>query len=615
MIPDDQVEEVRARADIVEIIGEVVPLKKAGREYRGNCPFHEEKTPSFYVNPGKGVYNCFGCGAKGDVFNFVRERLGMEFIEAVKYVAGRAGVEVREVKSGLAEEDDPRRPLYEANAFAQKWFRDQLLHPEAGAAAQAYLEERGIDGETAERFGLGYAPDEWRALREAAGQHGITPELLLEVGLLTTSENSPDPYDRFRGRLIFPIEAVGGRIVGFGGRVIGPGGPGQPKYLNSPETPIYHKGETLYGLHRARHAIRRDDLVLVVEGYMDVVALSSAGFENAVAPLGTAMTEEQARLIRRYSARALLLYDSDRAGLKATFRAGDALLAQGVHPSVVTLPDGEDPDTLVRKQGASALRSFLDGAVDVLDRKIQILEERDYFSSIDRKRDAVDRLLPTLRATTDPALRDIYVDRVSEKTRVSKDTLEAELVRGRIEAEHQHPARDPAPIPRLRAAARETRAMLGPETSLLRVLARDRRRRHLLLETALERVGPEDFKDAGNRAIFQAFLDEPELEVPPPGLEPGVTQRFETLLAQPQDEAQLAHAEREFLAAVNQLEMTRMGREIDELQRRIEASTDHAEKLRLVQEKKDLTRERNAKGHAGGGEFARRLARGYHQND
>jgi DNA primase len=474
------------------------------------------------------------------------------------------------------------------------------------------MERRGIDSETSERFGLGWAPDDWRQLRDAAAHHGIDDQVLLSVGLLTTSDNSPEPYDRFRGRLVFPIEAVGGRIIGFGGRIIGAGGPGQPKYLNSPETPIYHKGETLYGLHRARHAIRREEVALVVEGYMDVVALSPAGFENAVAALGTSFTPEHARLLRRYTSRALLLYDSDSAGLKATFRTGDALLAHGVHPLVVTLPEGEDPDTLVRSAGPEGLRRLLDQAVDVLERKIQILEERDYFSSIDRRRDAVDRLLPTLRATSDHALRDIYVDRVSDKTGVSRDTLEEEMARAR--AEHQHrPTANPSRRPH-RAAAK-TRETLGPEVSLLRVLARDRSRRHLLLEMALERVGPEDFKDPVNRAIFQAFLDDPELQVPPEDMPAGPGDRLARLLAQPPDEGQLAHAEREFLAAVGQLEGARLQREIQELQDRIEASTDEDEKLRLVRQKQHLLKERNARGSHGGGEYARRLARGFHTED
>jgi DNA primase len=611
MIPDDQVEEVRARADIVEIVGDSVKLKKAGREYSGLCPFHEEKSPSFSVNPAKGVYHCFGCGASGDVFRFVQERMGLDFVEAVKHVAGRAGVPVREVKAGRPEEEDPRRPLFEANAFAQKWFRDQLLDPQRGEVARRYLEERGIDEETAERFGLGLAPDEWHGLRDAAAAHGITEDLLLQVGLLTTSEKTSEPYDRFRGRLTFPIEAVGGRIVGFGGRIIGEG---KPKYLNSPETPIYHKGQVLYGLHRARHAIRRDEVALVVEGYMDVVALSSAGFENAVAPLGTAMTEDQARLIRRYTGKALLLYDSDRAGLKASFRSGDALLAQGVHPSVVTLPEGEDPDTLVRALGPQGLQRHLNEAVDILDRKIQILEEHDYFASLDRRRDAVDKLLPTLRSTADPALRDIYVAQVAEKTGVQRQTLEAELARAREDRVQRQLEERRVQLPARQPAAVRARTM-GPEFSLLRVLARDRKRRHLLLEMALERVGPEDFKDPGDRAIFQAFVDEPELEVPPPGMDPRVAERLTSLLAEPPHDEQLAHAEREFNAAVAALEAARLAREVDEIQRRIEASTDHEEKLRLIQEKKRLLQERNAQGLQGGGDYARRLARGYHQQD
>jgi DNA primase len=611
MIPDDQVEEVRARSDIVEIVGEVVKLKKAGREYSGLCPFHDEKSPSFSVNPAKGVYHCFGCGASGDVFKFVQERMGLDFVEAIKHVAGRAGVPVREVRAGPSEEEDPRRPLYEANAFAQKWFRDQLLDPAAGADAREYVKARGIDDDTAERFGLGYAPDEWRGLRDAAAAHGITDELLLQVGLLKQSERNPEPYDRFRGRLIFPIEAVGGRIIGFGGRIIGEG---KPKYLNSPETPIYHKGETLYGLHRARHAIRREEVALVVEGYMDVVALASAGFEHAVAPLGTSLTDDQARLIRRYTGKALLLYDSDRAGLKASFRSGDALLAQGVHPSVVSLPSGEDPDTLVRSEGAAGLQRYLDAAVDILDRKIQILEEHDYFSSLDRRRDAVDKLLPTLRAAVDPALHDIYVGQVAEKTGVQRSTLEQELAKARADEAQRHglERREPRPVP-TRSFARGW--AIGPEFSLLRVLARDRHRRHFLLEMALERVGLEDFKDPGDRAIFQAFMDEPELRAPPPDMEPRVAERLASLLAEPPHDDQLAHAEREFNAAVGALEAARLAREIDDVQRRIEASADHEEKLRLIQEKKRLLNERNAHGLQGGGDYARRLARGYHQED
>jgi len=608
VIPDDQVEEVRARADIVDIVGEVVQLKKAGREYKANCPFHEEKTPSFWVNPAKGVYHCFGCGASGDVFDFVRARMGLDFVDAVKHVAGRSGVHIREVHRTDPEED-PRRPLFGANELAAKWFRDNLHDPEIGAPARAYLEGRGIDDATAERFGLGFAPDEWRGFREASAVHGLSDELLLEVGLLKQKEPGRDPYDAFRNRLMFPIEDLGGRIVAFGGRILGESGPGIPKYMNSSDSPIYHKSQILYGLSKAKVPIRQAGEVMVVEGYMDVVSLAAAGFDNVVAPLGTALTEEQAHLIQRYAPRALLLFDSDAAGLKASFRAGDTLLAAKIQPLIVTLPDGEDPDTLVRSQGADALRTHVAGAVDVLDRKIQILEERDYFSSLDRKRSAVDHLMPTLRAAVDPTTRDMYVARVSEKTGVTRGTLEEEIARAPIQTA---PPRDrpAAGASRPRPPARPSRT-LGAEYALLRVLARDRRRRAQLLEMALEHVGPEDFKHADDRAIFQAFVDDPELDVPPEGLGTAARERMARLLEEPPDDELLAHGEREFNAAVAALEGARLAREIDDLQRRIESTEDEAEKLRLIQEKERLRRERRAQGLVGGGEFARRLARGF----
>ena len=606
MIPDGQVDEVRARADIVDIVGEVVQLKKAGREYKANCPFHEEKTPSFWVNPDKGVYHCFGCGASGDVFDFVRARMGLDFVDAVKHVAGRSGVQIREVYKADPEEDF-RRPLFGANELAAKWFRDNLLDPEVGAPARAYLEGRGIGPETAERFGLGFAPDAWRGFREAGEAHGLTPDLLLEVGLLTTNSRKPDdPYDRFRNRIMFPIADLGGRVIAFGGRILGESGPGVPKYMNSPESRLYHKGETLYGLHKAKVPIRQAGEALVVEGSMDVVALSAAGFDNVVAPLGTALTDRQAVLLQRFAPRTLLLFDSDAAGLKASFRAGDALLAARIQPLIVTLPDGEDPDTLVRSQGAEGLRGYLAQAVDILDRKIQILEERDYFSTLDRKRSAVDHLMSTLRAAADPTTRDMYVARVSEKTGVTRGTLEEEMAR--VPSESSTP-RD-RPPPRAEPPRRVTRT-LGAEYALLRVLARDRRRRTELLEMALEHVGPEDFKHVDDRAIFQAFVDDPELDVPPEHLGASASERLARLLEEPPDDELLAHGEREFNAAVAAMEGARLAGEIDDLQRRIESTTDESEKLRLIQEKERLRRERQAQGLVGGGEFARRLARGF----
>jgi DNA primase len=573
MIPDDQVEEVRARADIVEIIGEHVPLKKAGREYKANCPFHEERTPSFYVVPAKGFYKCFGCSKSGDVFSFVMERLGLDFIGAVKLVAARSGVEIRET-SRKNDEDDPNRPLYELNAFAQDWFRKCLLDPEIGGVAQDYLRGRGIGAETAERFGLGYAPDEWRAFRDAAATHGLDEELLLEAGLVGTSERATEPYDRFRGRIIFPIESLSGRVMAFGGRVLDGAAKDAPKYMNSPESPIYHKGQTLYGMSWARNAIRREECALVVEGYMDVVSLAAHGFEHVVAPLGTAMTPDQAKLLGRYSTRVLLLFDSDRAGLKATFRAGDTLLEAGLHPAVVTLPAGEDPDTIIRTQGPDALTALVDDAVDVMDRKLQILEEKQFFSSIEKTRKAVDRLLPTLRAAADLALRDIYVSKVADRTGVRRETLEAEMARAQDGAARQAPStmhtRGPAPRHRV--------PKLGAERTLLLIMTKNPD----FVERAGERLGAEAFLDSAYRTIFQALLDEPELRAPPAAMDPVAAQRFQELLSDPEE---IAHAIRVFDEAVARIQVGALDRRSQELDRLIEEAGQEDQKRVLIEEK------------------------------
>ena len=425
MIPEQVVDEVRARVDLVEVIGEQVSLKRAGKEFRGLCPFHHEKTPSFYVIPAKGFYNCFGCGASGDAFTFLMKRQGLSFTDAVRQIAARVGVEIPEETS--RQQEEPHRSLYEAIAFAADYYHAQLWDAAAGERARTYLATRELTRDMAERFNLGYAPDAWRSLREAAHKHGIEDGVLLAAGLIKENEKSEEPYDRLRDRLIFPIGDLGGRFIGFGGRVIGKASEGVGKYLNSPETPIYHKGRNLYGLNWSRNAIRREKVAVVVEGFMDYVSLAARGVENVVAGLGTAMTDEQAQLLSRYSKQALLLYDSDQAGLKATFKAGDILLRAGVEPLVVTLPAGEDPDSIVRKGGADALAPHLAKAVDVLDRKLQILAERHFFEDIEGIRRALDHLLPTLRAAADPALKDIYVARVAERTGVRRETLEREL--------------------------------------------------------------------------------------------------------------------------------------------------------------------------------------------
>ncbi|MDE2973740.1 MAG: DNA primase [Gemmatimonadota bacterium] len=579
MIPDDVVEEVRARADIVGVIGEFVQLRKAGREFRGLSPFKKEKTPSFYVIPAKAFFHDFSSGESGDVFSFLMKHRGMSFVDAVKHVGARSGVDVREVRTGRGR-DDPWRPYHEASEYAASFFRERLWEWEGGEPARAYLEGRGIGREAGERFGLGYAPDEWGAFREAASVHGLDEGMLLELGLLKRSEKGGEPYDAFRNRVIFPIESVTGRVLAFGGRLLGEAGKGSPKYLNSPESPIFHKGEVLYGLSWARNRIRRDASVLVVEGFMDVVSLAAVEIRNVVAPLGTALTESHARLLKPYATQVRLLFDSDPAGQKATFRAADTLLREGLHPAVVTLPDGEDPDSVARSGGAKAVRGFVEQAMDVLDRKIAMLEERGYFESNLKRIRARDKLLPTLRAARDPSLRDIYVTRVAELTGVRTETLleELKVAPAPLRGGRAGPPRRRRPAPRLHGH--------GEERTLLLLLVQDRG----WIDKAVERVGPSDLEDAAYRVIFEALAADPELLAMPDDAMPEAVRRFERLMADPET---LASPAQVFADAVARIEANRIDRRLEVIEREIRRAGT-GEQVRLVRDKERLMQEKRA---------------------
>jgi len=580
MIPDDVVAQVKARADIVGVIGEFVQLKKAGKEFRGLSPFKKEKTPSFYVNPAKAFFHDFSSGESGDVFSFLMKHQGMSFVDAVKYVGARSGVEVREIRRGRGRED-PWRPYYEASAYANTFFQERLWEWEGGARARAYLEERGIGREAGEDFGLGYAPDDWRAFREAAAVHGMDERILLDVGLLKKSEKSDDPYDAFRDRIIFPIESESGRVLAFGGRLLGRTGKGAPKYLNSPESPIFQKGEVLYGLRKARNHIRRNASVMVVEGFTDVVSLASVDVRNVVAPLGTAMTEAHARLLGRYTKQVRLLFDSDPAGQRATFRAADILLGQGLHASVVTLPDREDPDSVARSGGAEAIREFVSQAVDVLDRKIAMLEERDYFASIEKTRRALDRLLPTVRAVTDPRLRDIYVARVAERTGVRPETLVEEIGQRVVP-----PAAATHPAYRRRRVPPSPRGM-GPEQELLRLMLHHRD----WIGKVAERVGPSDLEDGADRVIFEGLISDPGLVVLPESASPEAMRRLEQLKADP---GMARESEQVFADVLARILAKVINRRMDGVRARLHSAADYQEKVQLTSDLEELRREKAA---------------------
>ncbi|UCG86138.1 MAG: DNA primase [Gemmatimonadota bacterium] len=417
-IPEELIERVRDTADIVEIIGEHVELKRTGSDYRGPCPFHGGKHRNFAVIPKKQMFYCFVCHEAGDVFTFFMKRLGLEYPAAVRAVAQRVGISIPDRPTGGP---DPREPLFSAVAVAADWCTRRLLTADDAEAARKYLAQRGIDPERAGLLGLGYSPkgDEFLAAMDTLG---VAQHVLLDAGLAVKREDET-LRPRFWGRLLFPIHDIRGRIVGFGGRVLGAG---EPKYLNSPESQVFHKGALLYNLHNAKQAIRREERAIVVEGYFDVLRLVEVGIEEVIAPLGTSLTEDQARLLKRYTKNVVLVYDSDSAGLRATFRAADELLRAGLRVTVATLPEGEDPDTVAVRGGAAAIQGLLDDALDVLERKLQLLDRKGWLGTLSGRRKALDRLLPTLRSASDPVTRDLYVGRTAEALGVSRESVERE---------------------------------------------------------------------------------------------------------------------------------------------------------------------------------------------
>lgn len=498
-IPDELIEQVRDSADLLEIVQESVDLKRTGSDWRGPCPFHGGTNRNFAVIPRKNIYYCFVCHASGDVFTWYRERMGLDYPSAVREAARRAGIVIPEGEQRSGP--DPREPLFQAAEAASGWYADQL-RGDGAERARRYLQGRDILLDAAGERRLGWAPG-GPAFAEAMSALGIKEEVLIEVGLLMQREDGTC-YPRFRDRLLFPIADLRGRVVGFGGRRLDDG---EPKYLNSPETPIFHKGRLLYHLDVARLAIRQAGVALLVEGYFDVIRLSLAGVDNVVAPMGTALTQEQAILLKRYGEEIVLCYDSDPAGLRATFRAADIMLAAGARVRVATMPEGEDPDSLVQRGGAVAIERLLADALDVIERKLQLLDRGGWFSDSHRSREALDRLLPTLRATSDDVTRELYQSRVAERLGVPREVVAAEVAAVR--------QRHGGTGERRAAAAHATRASSAssppagepavPGAQIERKLLRLLLQRADWLDRARSEVLPERFHVPSYRRIFEAL--------------------------------------------------------------------------------------------------------------
>ncbi len=517
------IDEVKDRLDIVEVISSYIPLQKAGRNYKALCPFHSEKTPSFVVFPDSQHWHCFGaCGEGGDVFTFVMKREGWDFRTALEELARRAGVELRPRTPAQVQAEEEADRLRGLLTAAAQYYHHLLHHAPEAEAARAYVARRGLDDDTVRRFMVGYGLPGWERARAYLTERGYTVEELVKVGLLVQREDGSSTYDRFRDRLMITIRDAQGRVTGFGARTLDP--EGVPKYINSPQTLLFDKGRTLFGLDLAQQAIRREDRVVIVEGYMDVMQAHQAGFANVVAQMGTALTESQLRQLQRYTRRLVLALDPDAAGVQATLRGVEVareVLEQrwepifdprglvgyearlGAEIRVLRLPRGQDPDDLIREE-PQRWATLVEGAVPVVDFYLQILLEGLDLDDTKAKARVVDTLLPVLRAVANPVEREDYAQKIARALRV-----DARAVQSRLHgAEHRTTRRQrgaahtqgqsPQEIVEADLESHCLSALLQRPGLLPQI-------NDALRESQLEPLRGQDFQDVACRAIFEAW--------------------------------------------------------------------------------------------------------------
>lgn len=492
-IPDSAIDEIQRRLDIAEVIGRAMPLKRAGRYFKANCPFHKEKTPSFIVNPEKQIFHCFGCGVGGNVFSFLMQHDRLTFPEVVRQCAEQLGIAIEQEASALPKTNNEE--YYPLMDKACRYF-ERTLHASAASKAHAYIISRGILEEACKAFRLGFAQEGWDHLRTAAQATGVSVQQLEKVGLLIPGKSGH--YDRFRYRVMFPIIDARGRVIGFGGRSLD----GQePKYLNSPETALYSKGRHLYGLFQAKESIVAKKCAVLVEGYFDCVVLASAGIGNVISPLGTALTVEQARLLRRYADRVILAFDADAAGEQATLRGIDVLVELGFQVSVAQLPQGVDPDEYAQQHGAAAFEGLLSQSLSLFDFLLTTALQRNPGNRVEEVVKAAQFVLPVIIKVPDAILRREYIRQLADRLRLDEAAMLAEL--GKLSAKDSDR--------KARASAAESAAdqagvrvtVKGPE-ALLVAMVMDAPRRWLKARAHLQ---VSRFEDEGLRRVL-AIVDE-----------------------------------------------------------------------------------------------------------
>lgn len=493
LISEDMINQVKDRVDIAEVVGHHVSLTKAGQNLKGLCPFHQEKSPSFTVNSSKQIFHCFGCGAGGNVFTFLTRITGTSFPEVVRDLGRKVGIEIQESASQSGPLAAQTARVESLNQAVVGWFRQNLNDPKLGEEARTYLAGRGMTDATLERFAVGFVPNEWDGLSKALMKQGFTAAELAMAGLTVAREHASGYYDRFRGRVMFPITDLRKRVVGFGGRILGEG---TPKYLNSPDTPLFKKGQTLYALDLAREAVARLKTVIVVEGYFDAVALHQAGLTHTVATLGTALTAEHIQVLRRFASKVVLLFDPDQAGVRAALRGLDLFVNSGLGVKVVTLPDGDDPDTYVRKQGPEAFARLEEQAPSLLDFALEHRLSTAESSTIEGRIRSVDDVLRILQKSEHPIEREERIRVVAERLGISQQRLIE-----RYPALVQLEGHRPAPV-----------QSANPTPAMFKGVSEERDLAYLLLHGHLtpadvRRLRPEAFSVPACRSLVESALN------------------------------------------------------------------------------------------------------------
>lgn len=423
-IPEKQIDEIRNASDIVDIISGFIQLKKRGKNFIGLCPFHQEKTPSFTVSEEKQIYHCFGCGAGGNVFKFLMDYKNISFVEAVEEIAEHVGIKIQ-YDSAPSEQQNELEVFYEINLLAARFFSDQLLKSENGESAREYLKNRGIKLQTQKIFGIGFAPFSRESFLNLAKENKIDLQKAKQLGLIDTNDKG-EYYDKFRGRIIFPIFSPNGRVIAFGGRIFS-GETNAAKYLNSPESPVYSKRKSLYGLFHSKDEIRKLDRAILVEGYMDLISLYQAGFKNVVASSGTSLTDEQVQLLSRFTKNVLVLFDADSAGEKAVLRSIEILLKQNFEVKIISLPKGEDPDSFINKFGKEQFEEEISRAQNFFEYQTSQYEKQGAFEDAASTTKAIREIVRILSLLNDELKRNLYIKAIAKKFGLREKLIESEL--------------------------------------------------------------------------------------------------------------------------------------------------------------------------------------------